>query len=149
MTEIMGLICMVLFLGYFHVVFAGGLQERPAHLHRRAFERARQAILVEYLPYAIDPGIRDRKKSGSGMNIPDRISESFETIFWVKNTYIFYTVPGPGSFSPWIRDGKFGSGIRYKHPGSVALPVGLKFVMDDLKRNSRNEFLIEHFKVFC
>jgi hypothetical protein len=27
-----------------------------------------------------DPG------SGSGMNIPDHISESLETIFWVKNT---------------------------------------------------------------
>jgi hypothetical protein len=39
-----------------------------------------------------DPGpgawIRDGKKSrsGSGMNIPDHISESIETIFWGKHT---------------------------------------------------------------
>ncbi len=33
-----------------------------------------------------DPRIRiqDGKKSGSGKNIPDHISESLETIFWVK-----------------------------------------------------------------
>jgi hypothetical protein len=30
--------------------------------------------------------IKDWKKSGSGMNIPDHISESLETIFWVKTT---------------------------------------------------------------
>jgi hypothetical protein len=27
-----------------------------------------------------------KSKSGSGMKIPDYISESLETIFWVKNT---------------------------------------------------------------
>jgi hypothetical protein len=26
------------------------------------------------------------EKSGSGINIPDHISESLETIFWVKNS---------------------------------------------------------------
>ncbi len=35
------------------------------------------------------------KKSGPGMNIPDHISESLETIFWVK---FFYADPDPGSF---------------------------------------------------
>ncbi len=62
MTEIMKLICFVLCSGYFHGVSARGLQERPAHLHRRAFERARHAILVEYLHCAIVKavlGIRD------------------------------------------------------------------------------------------
>jgi hypothetical protein len=28
----------------------------------------------------------ESRRSGSGMNIADHISESFETIFWVKNT---------------------------------------------------------------
>jgi hypothetical protein len=28
------------------------------------------------------------KIPGSGMNIPDHISESLETLFWVKNTYL-------------------------------------------------------------
>jgi hypothetical protein len=41
----------------------------------------RDTVLFDLL----DPG------SGSGMNIPDYISESLETIFWVKN---------PGSFKP-------------------------------------------------
>jgi hypothetical protein len=44
--------------------------------------------LVPFLP--LDPGSGKGKKtrSGSGMNIPDLISESLETVFWVKNTYI-------------------------------------------------------------
>jgi hypothetical protein len=40
-----------------------------------------------------DPG------SGSGMNIPDHISESWEKNVGVKNTYIFLF--GPGS---WLRE---------------------------------------------
>jgi hypothetical protein len=35
-----------------------------------------------------------KSKSGSGLNIPDHISESLETIFWVKNTA---ADPDPGS----------------------------------------------------
>jgi hypothetical protein len=31
-------------------------------------------------------GLGKKSRSGSGMNIPDLISESLETIFWVKNT---------------------------------------------------------------
>jgi hypothetical protein len=38
------------------------------------------------------------------MNIPDYISESLETIVWVKITWILWG--GPGIFWPWIRDGK-------------------------------------------
>jgi hypothetical protein len=34
---------------------------------------------------------------GSRMNIPDHISESLETVFGVKYTYIFYADPAPGS----------------------------------------------------
>jgi hypothetical protein len=44
-----------------------------------------------------DPG------SGSGMNNPDHISESLETIFWVKIIKFLYADPG------WK---KYGSGIR-------------------------------------
>jgi hypothetical protein len=46
------------------------------------------------------------------MNNPDHISESLETIFWVKILRFFYADPG------WK---KFGSGIRDKHPGSATL----------------------------
>jgi hypothetical protein len=53
------------------------------------------------------------KKSGygSGMNVPDHISESLETIFWVKILKFFHADADPGSgnlFDPgsWIRDGK-------------------------------------------
>jgi hypothetical protein len=33
-----------------------------------------------------DPRLRDGKKSGSGINIPNQISKSLATIFWLKNT---------------------------------------------------------------
>jgi hypothetical protein len=49
--------------------------------------------------------------SGSGMNSPDHISESLETIFWVKILKFFGADPG------WE---KFGSGmenIRIRDPG--------------------------------
>ncbi len=54
------------------------------------------------------------KKSGSGsrMNNPDHISESLETIFWVK-ILIFFDVD-PGSVIEKIR-------IRDKHPVSATL----------------------------
>jgi hypothetical protein len=48
----------------------------------------------------------------SGLNILDNISESLEQIFKVKKTLIL----GCGSGMA-----KFGSGIRYKHPGSATL----------------------------
>jgi E3 ubiquitin-protein ligase HECTD1 len=33
-----------------------------------------------------DPGWVKKSRSGSGLNIPDHISENLEIIFWVKNT---------------------------------------------------------------
>jgi hypothetical protein len=45
------------------------------------------------------------KKSGSGMNNPDHISESLETIFWIKILKFFDADPG------WK---KFGSGMGKK-----------------------------------
>jgi hypothetical protein len=55
-----------------------------------------------------------KSRSGSGMNIPDHISESLETIFWVKILEIFDANadppsgnlfgPGSGMDKIWIRD---------------------------------------------
>ncbi len=60
------------------------------------------------------------------MNILDHISESLETIFWVKIPVIkFFDAdadPGSGNlFYPGSGMKKFGSGIRDKHPGSATL----------------------------
>jgi hypothetical protein len=63
-----------------------------------------------------------KSRSGSGINIPDHISESFETIFWVKILKFFDVDPNPGIFltrDPGLK--KFGSGIRDKHHGSATL----------------------------
>ncbi len=46
-----------------------------------------------------DPG------SGSGMNDPDHISESLETIFWVKILKFFSADPEWEKFGSGIRDG--------------------------------------------
>jgi hypothetical protein len=56
----------------------------------------------------LDPGSGMGKKSGSGSGIssPDHISESFETIFWVKIIKFLDAVPGSGMKK------KFGSGIN-------------------------------------
>jgi hypothetical protein len=55
------------------------------------------------------------------MNIPDHISESLETILWMKILKFFDADadPEPGIFL--IRDGKIW--IRDKHPGSATLHV--------------------------
>jgi hypothetical protein len=50
--------------------------------------------------------------SGYGMNNPDHISESLETIFWVKILKFFDVDPGSGMEKTRIRD---------KHPGSATL----------------------------
>jgi hypothetical protein len=62
-----------------------------------------------------ESGMGKKSKSGSGiclrdeMNIPDHISESLETIFWVKNRYsnslMWIRLRDPESFYPLIRDG--------------------------------------------
>jgi hypothetical protein len=58
-------------------------------------------------------GMGKKSKSGSGMNIPDHISECLETVFWPKILKFFDADPDPGSgsgifFDPasGIRDGK-------------------------------------------
>jgi hypothetical protein len=67
------------------------------------------------------PDPRWVKKSGSGswMNNPDHISESLETIFWVKILKFFDADPGSGMEKIRIRDPeekKFGSGINIPDP---------------------------------
>jgi hypothetical protein len=63
------------------------------------------------------------KKSGSGMNNPDHISESLETIFWVKILKFFDADLGWNKirirYPGWK---KFGSGIN--------IPVNTAFVFD-------------------
>jgi hypothetical protein len=71
-------------------------------------------------------------RSGSGMNIPDHISESLETIFLVKILRFFDADQDPGSgifltLYPPIRDGKNSdpvSGIQDVYPGSrIIVPL--------------------------
>jgi hypothetical protein len=53
------------------------------------------------------------------MNNSDHISESLETIFWVKILKFFVAYPGWKKFGSGME--KFGSGVRDKHPGSEIL----------------------------
>jgi hypothetical protein len=64
----------------------------------------------------LTPGSGMGKKSGSGMNNPDHVSESLETIFWVKILKFFDA--DPGSDKEKIR-------IRDKHPGSATLLISV------------------------
>jgi hypothetical protein len=82
----------------------------------------------------LTPGSGIGKKSGygSGMNNPDHIYESLETIFGVKVQKFFDADPG------WK---KFGSGmekirIRDKHPGSAILLLSLTMSMMNFLRVS-------------
>jgi hypothetical protein len=83
---------------------------------------------VPFLP--LDPGWVESQHPdpGSGMNNPDHICLSLETIFlvffWVKILKFFDADPGSGMETVRIRDAgwkKVGSGIRDKHPGSATL----------------------------
>jgi hypothetical protein len=63
-----------------------------------------------------------KSRSGSGINIPDHISESFETIFWVKKILKFFDAdPNPGSgifltLDPGWKNSHPGSGINIPDP---------------------------------
>jgi hypothetical protein len=72
-----------------------------------------------------------KTRSGSGKNIPDHISESLETIFWVRILEFFDVDADPGSGSLFDH----GSGmekirIRDKHPGSAILIEGMSFSVE-------------------
>jgi hypothetical protein len=51
------------------------------------------------------------------MNTQIIFTRNIRYSFWVKKTSFFD--PDPGSFEPWIRDGKFGSGINIQDPQGV------------------------------
>jgi hypothetical protein len=66
-----------------------------------------------------------KPRSGSGMNIPDHIFESLETIFWLKMLEFFDADPDPGSeniLDPGSEMEKIR--IRDKHPASATLVTG-------------------------
>ncbi len=60
-------------------------------------------------------GMGKKSGSGSGMNNPDHISETLESVFWVKKIFEFFDADSGSGME------KFGSGIRDKHPGSATL----------------------------
>jgi hypothetical protein len=60
-----------------------------------------------------------KSRSGSGMNIPDHIFESLETIFWVKILEFFDADPGSGIFLTLDLGWKIR--IRDKRTGSATL----------------------------
>jgi hypothetical protein len=62
------------------------LQEEPTLLHRTVLIRHHYAIASRKTMLSPVLQIRDPGRSGTGISIPDQISESLETIFWVKNT---------------------------------------------------------------
>jgi hypothetical protein len=63
---------------------------------------------VPFDPWIRDPGwLKSQDPDpGSGMNNPDHISKSLETIFWVKIFKFFDADPGCKKFGFGIRDGK-------------------------------------------
>jgi hypothetical protein len=54
----------------------------------------------DLVPFPQDPGSGKKFGSGSGMNNPNHISESLETIFWVKVLKFFDADPGLKKFDP-------------------------------------------------
>ncbi len=101
------------------------------------------------------------KKSGSGMNIPDNFSESFETIFWVKILKFIDTDPESGIFLilyPGSGMEKLGSGIRDKQPGSATLLFSLFyseiesqdfFIYTVVHVHQQNCVVSVHLSAFC
>jgi hypothetical protein len=74
---------------------------------------------VPFRPLDLGSGMGKKLGSGSGMNNPDHISESLETIFWVKILKFFDADPGSGMEKIRIRDGRNsdpGSGINIPDP---------------------------------
>jgi hypothetical protein len=72
-----------------------------------------------------------KSRCGSEMNNQDHISESVETIFWVKILKFFFDAdPGSGMKKNRSRDPgwkKCRSGIRDKHPGFASLLLNISF----------------------
>jgi hypothetical protein len=68
-----------------------------------------------------------RSGSGSGMNNPDHISKSLETILWVN----FLRSGIRNEKKIWIRDGK--NSDPGKHPGSATLEQGIVFLLQVIR----------------
>jgi hypothetical protein len=67
-----------------------------------------------------------KSRSGSGMNIPDHISQRLETIFWVKILQFCDADSDAGSGNLFdTGSGMEKNRIRDKHPGSSTLPARL------------------------
>jgi hypothetical protein len=76
------------------------------------------------------------------MNIPDHISESLETIFWVKK-YLNFLMRIRNLFDPGSEMGKFGSRINI--PDSATLELGFVkmsiVISDTIKRPPDFDFI--------
>jgi hypothetical protein len=87
------------------------------------------------------------------MNIPDHISESLETIFWVKknlNSLKQIRIRDPKSVLPWIRDAK--NRIPDVYPGSATLVfvyrmVGNKWLAIVISHNDSQIVLNEYKRI--
>jgi hypothetical protein len=64
------------------------------------------------------------KKSRSGFEIPDHISESLENFFGLKYLNSFMQIRIQNLVDPASGMEKFGFGFRDKHPGFATLYVG-------------------------
>jgi hypothetical protein len=79
--------------------------------HRRLLEELQTVLLshetAKFLACVADPGCGTFLAAGSGMekkldpgarmNISDLFFENLVSVFWVKNTKLFFAVPDPGS----------------------------------------------------
>jgi hypothetical protein len=103
---------------------------KTLHFYKSGFVSRRVAdpdrgsgIRCLFDPWIRDPGWAKHQDpdpgSETGMNNPDHISESLETIFWVKILKFFYADPESGMEKIQIRDQKNsdpGSGINIPDP---------------------------------
>jgi hypothetical protein len=75
-------------------------------------------------------GMGKKSGSGSGMNNPDHISESLETMFGLKyfNSFVRIRDPGWKKFGSGIRVEKFGSGINIPDPQHCCMSSHLFYI---------------------
>jgi hypothetical protein len=84
------------------------------------------------------------------MNILDHISDSLETIVWVKILEFFDADPELGSGDLFDSgSGMEKVGIRDKHPGSATLPVCIVFFFFFYCRSFAELFIFFVFLFFC
>jgi hypothetical protein len=90
-------------------------------MHHCGYRHRVSQCLGSGIRCVFDPGIRDGYplKLGSGIRIwdSDHISESLETIFWVKILKFFDAYPESGMEIIQIRDPRIGVGWKKSDPG--------------------------------